>query len=134
MPSERRAANFLISCNYLSLGGNPSPSGGERMAVPAWVIEYTVVLLLGLIVGLLIRYIILIVTFLIAAVLFVWLLGYVDTSLLSKLPTLTGRFLDGLPIGPQVLFTLGAMVFFIGLFIGLLLTTRLRALDRAHGT
>ena len=101
------------------------------MAVPSWVIEYTVVLLLGLIAGLLIRYIILIVTILVAAVLFVWLLGFVDTALLSKLPTLTGRFLGGLPIGPQVLFTQGALIFFMGLFIGLLLTTRLRALDRA---
>jgi hypothetical protein len=102
------------------------------MAVPTWVIEYTVVLLLGLIAGLLIRYIIVIVAILIAAVLFVWLLGYVDSSLLSKLPTLAGHLVDGLPIGPQVLFTLGAMIFFVGLTIGLLLTTRLRALDRAR--
>jgi hypothetical protein len=104
------------------------------MTVPPWVIEYTVVLLLGLIVGLLLRFILVVVAIVIAAVVFVWLLGYIDTSLLSGLPTLAGRFVNGLPIGPQVLFTVGAVVFLAGVFFGVLVTTRTPALDRSWAT
>jgi hypothetical protein len=102
------------------------------MPVPAWVIEYTVFLILGLIAGLLVRFILVVIAVLAAIVLLVWLLGYVDSSLFSSLPSLTSRFLGGLPIGPQVLLTVGALVFLVGLFLGLLLTTRVRVLDRAR--
>ena len=101
------------------------------MPVPPWVIEYTVVLLLGLIAGLLLRFLLVIVAVVVAAVVFVWLLGYIDTSALSQLPSLTGRLLGGLPIGPQVLFTLGALIFLVGVFVGLLLTTRIRAVGES---
>lgn len=104
------------------------------MAVPAWVIEYTVILFIGLIAGLLLRFMLTILALVAAAVLFVWLLGYVDTSVLSGLPTITGRLINGLPIGPQVLFTLGALVFIVGMFLGLLLTTRLPGLARIRAT
>ena len=96
------------------------------MPVPPWVIEYTVVLLLGLIAGLLLRFLLVMVAVVATAVIFVWLLGYIDTASLDQLPSLTGRLLFGLPIGPQVLFTLGAVVFLVGMLIGLLLTTRVR--------
>lgn len=101
------------------------------MPVPPWVIEYTVVLLLGLVAGLLLRFLLVIVAVVVTAVVFVWLLGYIDTSSLSQLPSLTGRLLDGLPIGPQVLFTLGALIFLIGVFVGLLLTTHVRMVSQA---
>jgi hypothetical protein len=104
------------------------------MPVPPWVIEYTVVLLLGLIAGLLLRFILVVAAVVVTAVIFVWLLGFIDTSALSQLPSLTGRLLYGLPIGPQVLFTLGALVFLVGMFIGLLLTTRIRVVSEAPST
>lgn len=103
------------------------------MPVPAWVTVYTVIILLGLIAGLLLRFLLTVVVVTVTVVVLgVWLLGLLDASALSQLPTLTGRVLDGLPIGPQVLFTVGAAVFLFGAFIGLLLTTRIRALDRAR--
>lgn len=103
------------------------------MAVPAWVIAYTVALILGLIVGLLLRFLLaVVIVAAIVVVLGVWLLGLVDLSALSQLPTLTGRLLGGLPIGPQMLFTLGGLVFIVGVLVGVLLTTRLRILDRAR--
>jgi hypothetical protein len=103
------------------------------MPVPAWVTVYTVVILLGLIAGLLLRYILtVVIVTTIVVVLGIWLLGLLDASALSQLPTLTGRLMAGLPIGPQVLFTVGAAVFLTGAFVGLLLTTRIRAFDRAR--
>jgi len=100
------------------------------MAVPDWAIEYGVIFILGLIAGLLVRFLILIVAVVVAAVVIIWLLGYIASSLLSSLPTFTGQVVAGLSIGPQLLFTVGALVFIVGLFLGILLTTRLRSLDR----
>ena len=102
--------------------------------VPAWVFYYTVVLVLGLIAGLLLRFLITLIVLVVAAIGVIWLLGYIDTSLLANLPTLTGRYLAGLPIGPQVLFTAAGAIFLVGAFIGLLLTTRLSAFDRTHAS
>lgn len=100
------------------------------MTVPDWVIEYAVIFILGLIAGLLVRFLILIVAVVVAAVVIIWLLGYIASSLLSSLPTFTGQFIAGLSIGPQILFTVGALVFIVGVFLGILLTTRLRGTDR----
>ncbi|MGA8302706.1 MAG: hypothetical protein WA691_05895 [Thermoplasmata archaeon] len=101
------------------------------MAVPAWVIAYSVLLILGLIVGLLLRFLILTVVIVVSilVVVGVWMLGLVDLSALSNLPTITGWLLDGLPVGPQMLFTIGGIIFIGGALGGVLLTTRLRGLD-----
>jgi len=102
--------------------------------VPAWVLYYTVVLVLGLIAGLELRYLIALLVLVVTVIGVIWLLGYVDTSLLANLPTLTGRYLAGLPIGPQVLVTVAGAVFLVGVLVSLLLTTRLKAFDRAHAS
>jgi hypothetical protein len=102
------------------------------MPVPTWVEIYTVVVILGLIVGLLLRQIVTTILVLAAVLVGVWLLGLVSASALAGLPTLTGRFLGGLPIGPQVLFTVGGVVFLVGVLVGLLLTSRLNLLDRSR--
>lgn len=99
------------------------------MAVPGWAIEYGVIFILGLIAGLLVRFLILVVTVVILAVVVIWLLGYIASSLLSSLPTFTGHVVAGLSIGPQILFTVGALIFIVGVFLGVLLTTRLRGLQ-----
>jgi hypothetical protein len=102
--------------------------------VPAWVLYYTVILVLGLIAGLQLRFLIALIVLVVAVIGVIWLLGYIDTSLLVNLPTLTGKYLAGLPIGPQVLVTVAGAVFLVGVLISLLLTTRLRAFDRAHAS
>jgi hypothetical protein len=102
------------------------------MPVPTWVEIYTVVVILGLIVGLLLRQIVTTILVLAAVLVGVWLIGLVAASALAGLPTLTGRILGGLPIGPQVLFTVGGLVFLVGVLGGLLLTSRLSILDRSR--
>lgn len=100
-------------------------------SVPPWVIAYSLALIFGLIVGLLLRFIIALIA--IVAVVFVlaiWVIGLSSPAALSQLTSWSERFLGGLPIGPQMLFTLAAVVFMAGVFVGLLLTSRLRALDR----
>jgi hypothetical protein len=102
------------------------------MAVPAWVIVYTVTILIGLIAGLLLRFILAIVIASAVIVFGVWLLGAFDSAVLAQLPTLSGRVVGGLSIGPEILFSVGAVVFLVGLFLGLLLTTRVRVFDRSR--
>jgi hypothetical protein len=104
------------------------------MAVPSWVVVYTVVIFLGLIAGLLFRFLLALVALVAALLLAIWLLGWVDFAALAQLPTLTGRVLAGLNIGPQVLFTIAAVVFLGGMFIGVLLTSRVRLSARAGAT
>ena len=108
--------------------------GGALVAVPAWVDVYTVVVLLGLIAGLLVRYVLAILIVAGVVVLGVWLLGVFDAAALAQLPTISGRIVAGLAIGPQVLFSTGAVVFLAGMFVGLLLTTRLRIFDRSRAS
>ena len=101
------------------------------MSVPPWVIAYTVLLLLGLTVGLLFRFVVTLVVVIAAVVILgVWMLGLIAYSSLAAVPAAASQFLGAFPIGPQALFTVGSVVFLIGLTIGLLLTTRLRGLDR----
>lgn len=103
------------------------------MAVPTWVIAYTVLLLLGLVVGLIFRFVVtLVVVVAVVVVLAIWLLGVLSSAALSGLPTWAGDFVGGWAIGVQLLFTVGGLLFVAGVALGLLLTTRLRGVDRAR--
>ena len=59
-------------------------------------------------------------------------LGILDPALLAQIPELLGRVVSGLPFSPTVLFTVGALVFLVGVLAGVLLTTPLRGLARAR--
>lgn len=103
------------------------------MLVPAWLLAYAVVFLLGVIVGLLARFLLA----LVAVVVVVGLLGVAvltlfDPSSLSQFLGLLGRLLGSLPLSPTAFFTFGALIFAGGVLAGVLLTTPLRRPERAR--
>jgi len=102
--------------------------------VPAGAIEYVVVLALGVVTGLLVRYLVAVGAVVGAGFATLWLLGYADSSVLTRAFAAARDLLASLPWGSQTLFTLVGATFVLGLLLGVLLTTRVRLLDaRAVG-
>ena len=92
-----------------------------------WLLEYGVVLALGTIAGLLLRYLIAVVAVLLAGLATLGALGYADSSLAARASSEAVRWLGSLPWG--TLFTLIGATFVLGLLLGVLLTTRVRLLE-----
>lgn len=95
--------------------------------MPAGALEYLVVLALGVIAGLLVRYVIAVVAVLAAGFATLWLLGYADSSLVAR--SAVRDVLQALPLGAQTWFTLVGATFVLGLLLGVLLTTRVRLFE-----
>lgn len=103
------------------------------MLLPAGWVVYAVLLLLGLIVGVLARYLLaLAAALLLLSALGIALIGLFDPSALARIPELLGRLWNDLPVASPVLLTVSALVFLLGVLGGVLLTTPLRAFDSAR--
>ncbi len=103
------------------------------MIVPSWLVVWAVLLLLGLVVGVLARFLLtLAVAVVILGLIGIALLGLFAPAMLSELPGIFGGLWNDLPVTSATLFTLGAVVFLIGVLGGVLLTTPLRALSPAR--
>lgn len=98
--------------------------------MPEWALVYAVVLFLGLIAGLLLRFFLGLACVLLGAVGLGWLLGYVNTSQVVRGVAALGRILAGVGVSSALLFSVVGVVFLLGMCVGVLLTSRLRALDR----
>ncbi len=96
----------------------------------ASLLEYAVVLILGLIAGLLLRFFVALVFLLAGAVALTWLLGYVSAAQIWRGVSALERTLGGLGVAGVLLFTVVGIVFVVGMCSGVLLTSRLRAFDR----
>ena len=104
---------------------------GSAMSGSEGLVVYAVLLFAGLIVGLLLRFLLtLIVVVTAVAIIGVWLLGWLDPTALSQWPTWVNQYLGGRLVGGEMFFTLGGLVFLVGVLLGVLLTSRLRALER----
>ena len=98
------------------------------MVLASGLVAYATLLLLGLIVGLLARYLLaLAAALLVLAALVVALIGLFDPAALSRIPELLGRLWSDLPFSSTLVSTVGALVFLIGVLGGVLLTTPIRA-------
>lgn len=103
------------------------------MIFPSWLVVWVVLLLLGLIVGVLSRFLLaLAVAVVVLGVIGVALLGLFAPAILTQIPEVLSRLWSDLPFSTAGLFTLGAVVFLIGVLAGVLLTTPLRALSPAR--
>jgi hypothetical protein len=100
------------------------------VVVPSWFVQYAVVLLIGMIVGLMLRFVVAIVLVGVAAVGTIVLLGYVGAPVLSQASGLVVRAAERLGGVAGVLFTVVGLVFVAGVLGGLLLTSPLRAFGR----
>ncbi len=96
----------------------------------ASLLEYAVVLILGLIAGLLLRFFVALVFLLAGAVALTWLLGYVSAVQIWRGVSALERTLGGLGVAGVLLFSVVGIVFVVGMCGGVLLTSRLRAFDR----
>ena len=96
----------------------------------AWMVEGAVVLLLGLIVGLLLRFVLAVVAAFAGSVGLAWLLGYVRTADLARGVVTLGRVAAVAGFSTALLVTTVGAIFLLGTFGGVLLTSRLRAFDR----
>ena len=104
---------------------------GSAMSGAEGLVVYAALLFAGLIVGLLLRFLLtLIVVVTAVTIIGVWLLGWLDPAALSQWPTWVNQYLGGRFVGGEMFFTLGGLVFLAGVLIGVLLTSRLRALER----
>lgn len=105
------------------------------MLLPTWLIVYGVLLLLGVIAGLLARYLLALVAVVVTLlVLGIAVIALFDPSALLQIPQLLGRLWSDLPFSLTEFFTVGALVFLVGVLTGVLLTTPLRGLARARPT
>ena len=105
------------------------------MLVPAWLVAYAVVFLVGVIVGLLARFLLALVAVVVVMGLFgVAVLGLLDRSLLSYLLGFVRTLSGGLPFSLATFFTFGALIFAGGVLAGVLLTTPLRAFQHSRPT
>lgn len=98
------------------------------MSVPPGLVEYAVVLLLGVSLGLLLRFAVALVVVLAAVVGIVALLGYLDVRLFGQVLAWLARRTVLLDTLEGFLFTVVGLVFVVGVVAGLLLTTPLRGL------
>ncbi len=95
-----------------------------------WAIALGMLLLLGLIVGLLLRFFVGLACVLAGAVFAAWLLGYLATPQITEAYAGLVRLLAASGLTSELVFTLAGLVFLIGVCGGVLLTSRLRAFDR----
>ncbi len=101
--------------------------------IPDWSIVYLVALVLGLVVGLMLRFLLtLLVVATIVFVVGIWVFGLLDPATLARLPTIVEQYLGGVSVGPQILLTVGGLVFLGGVLGGVLLTSRLRGLEHVR--
>lgn len=101
------------------------------MEIPAWLIAYSILLVLGVIVGLLLRFLLVLIVVAAALVLLaVWLLAFFDPGALGQLRSLVSGLFSGIALSPELLFTTGTLVFLGGVLGGVLLTTRLRGIEQ----
>ncbi len=98
------------------------------MSVPPGLVEYAVVLLLGVSLGLLLRFAVALVVVLAAVVGIVALLGYLDVRLFGQVLAWLAQRTVLLDTLEGFLFTVVGLVFVVGVVAGLLLTTPLRGL------
>lgn len=98
------------------------------MSVPPGLVEYAVVLLLGVSLGLLLRFAVALVVVLGAVVGIVALLGYLDVRLFGQVLAWLAQRTVLLDTLEGFLFTVVGLVFVVGVVAGLLLTTPLRGL------
>lgn len=110
-----------------------APSGGAARAVQPSLVECAVVLFAGVMAGLLVRFLLALVLLIGGAVGVLLLLGYVSTSQVGRGLADLEKILAALGFGPSLLFTLVGTLFLAGMCGGVLLTTRVRAFDRASG-
>lgn len=103
------------------------------MLLPSWAVTWMAVLALGVIVGLLARFLLALLTVvLVLGVLGAALLGLFDPALLARALELVSRLGSDLPIAPAVFLTVGGLIFLVGVLTGVLLTSPLRGLARAR--
>ena len=103
------------------------------MFFASWIVVYAVVLLLGLIAGVLARYLLaLAVVVITLVVLGVAVLSAIDPGAPAVFESLLGHAVRGLPISPAAFFTVGGLVFLVGVVAGILLTSPLRGLERTR--
>lgn len=95
------------------------------MVIPSWGVEYLVVLGLGVIVGLLLRFIAAVVAACVAGVGPLWLLGDLPSPTIWQAVSELRHRLAGLPLAPQALASVIAGILVAGLLLGVLLTTPL---------
>lgn len=100
------------------------------MVVPSWLLVYLVVLALGVVAGLLLRFFVALVAVIAVGVGLLWLLGYLPASVIERAGATLRQGLAGLTLGPEVLFSVVGGVFVAGLLIGVLLTTPLPGWSR----
>ena len=102
------------------------------MVVPSWFIEYAVVLLVGVIVGLLLRFVVTVLLVGAGAVGVLVVLGYLNFPLIAAAARSAAHLTErrGGTAAATVLFTVVGLVFLGGVVAGLVLTTPLRAFDR----
>ncbi len=102
-------------------------------ALPDGSLVYLIALVLGLIVGLMLRFLLaLVVAGTIVFVISVSVLALLDPGALAQLPTLVDQYLGNVSVGPQMFFTVGGLVFLGGVLGGVLLTSRLRGLEHVR--
>lgn len=103
------------------------------MVVPGWLIVYVVAILLGLIIGVLARYLLVLVAVVVAVGLFgVALLAALDPGALGFLQSILVALWNGVPFTSATFFTLGGVVFLVGVLAGVLITTPLRSFRGAR--
>lgn len=103
------------------------------MFLPSGLVTYAILLLLGLIVGVLARYLLaLAAAILLLAAFGIALLSLFDPSMLARLPEIVGGLWNDLPFSSMAYLTVGVLVFLIGVLTGVLLTTPLRGLAPAR--
>lgn len=93
-------------------------------------LELAVVLLLGVIAGLLLRFVLAMLAVLASVVGLAWLLGFVSAGELAVALRSLGNFLAVEGISSALLATVVGATFVLGSLGGVLLTSRLRAFDR----
>ena len=105
------------------------------MVVAAWLVAYALVFVVGVIVGVLARFLLALVAVLVViGLLGVAVLGLLDRSLLPHLLGFVRTLPGGLPFPLATFFTFGALIFAGGVLAGVLLTTPLHGLERARPT
>lgn len=102
--------------------------------MPTWAIVFAVVLLLGLIAGLLLRFFVTMACLIAGGVGLAYLLGYVSMSQISEGFTELQRILSAAGVSSTLLFTGTGLVFVAGMCGGVLLTSRLRAFDHVSAS
>jgi hypothetical protein len=100
------------------------------VGIPAGLDIYVVALLLGVVAGLLLRFLRTVLVAAPSALGVAWALGYRPSTGVERWVAFTERSWAGSPLGPAALFTIVGTVFVGGALAGVLMTTPLRAFAR----